>query len=225
MVAGFPDFKARLRAVRSTNAHVFALAGAVAGLRTQMSPALQLLATNRTASWLFKPARLVLEILLATYAPLLHEKGAWWTRYIVWVAVVRDGRMTTCPISNTVKATFRRPGATRLWRLEYSTAAMAAYLVKNRFRARGTRPRMTELLTLMFATLQRPTTLSNTDMFWLNLFVRCTKILLLSLCGYSGNGFLLASTAVQVMQVASTVELSPANPHTFGSLYGSLVTN
>lgn len=195
------------------------------GLRAKMSPTLELLATDCTTSRLLEPATLVLEILLATDTRLLHKKRAWWARYIVRVAMVRDRRMATRSVSNAVEATLWRSGAAWLRRLKHGTATMATDLVKYCFRTRGTRPRVTEQLTFMLAALQRSSTLADTDVLAFHFFIRGTQILLLPLGSHSRDGLLLARAAMQVVQVSSTIELGPANPHALRDLCRPLVAH
>ena len=75
---------------------VFTLTRLVAGLSTSMRTTSECLFAHQTAECICTPTRLVLETLLPACTLLLGEKGAFWTLFIIWMAVVSDWWVPAC---------------------------------------------------------------------------------------------------------------------------------
>ena len=115
---------------------VFALAGTMALSTACVNPASKLSAADLAASDISQPARLIFHSLLAAHTTLLHEERTLGARFVIQMAIVGDLRMTARLGSCAWIPARRRLGTAWQRRLQNSSSAVAAELVKDGLPAR-----------------------------------------------------------------------------------------
>ena len=108
--------------------------------------------------------RLAVKLLLPARTPFVHQKGAFRAADIVWVTVMLNCRMAAAGLPLAVEATVWRPSSARLRGLQYRSAAVATYLVKDCLGTAPARTAVANLLAVMATTFERPATSLDTDM-------------------------------------------------------------
>lgn len=150
---------------------IFAFAWLVTGLSALMGTTLEGLATDQTAESITSPARLIFERLLPTLTLLLRQERTLWAILLVHMAIVRNGRMTTCCWTATRKRARWRLRTTRQWSLQNRTSTVACDVVEYSFFATATGSAMTQIGASMVATFQRSSALPRTDVFRLDVML------------------------------------------------------
>lgn len=118
---------------------ILAFTWTVTHFLAEMRTAPQFLATNLTAACILQPALDILQILLATHATLLYQKGTFRAGFVVEMATMLDLRMSACFGSVALIATWWWLRTTWERWLEYGTTAVAAQLIKDGFPTCSTR--------------------------------------------------------------------------------------
>lgn len=129
--------------MRTNYLSILTFPGLMARLPALVGSAFQLLPTRQSAPSILKPTRLIFENPLATDTRPFHQKGALGASHIVWMTLMGHCRMSAWPRSATVKSALWRSGSAWLRRVQYSSPARAADLVKDSLRASIARPPVT----------------------------------------------------------------------------------
>lgn len=212
-------------------AGLFAFTGTVTLLSTLMGATSETLATYFAAAYFAKPARLILERILAAQTWLGSQGWTFRTILVVWVARVRNLRMATLLSSFALETAWRRLRATRQRRLQHSAATIATDLVEDGFSASSTSALVAKFLAAMVRVpaLELAAATTCADVFSLKTIIsllrRGVQRTRFASRGFPLSSFPFAGAAVFSTLMPAAIEGNTAHAHALRRFFGSLVAD